>query len=122
MRLPVELVKNQNINASGNPLKTITNKLYIFPKGLVQGAVTSKHLAYRIEVRNDADVREYLFIDAKTGKLVEQFTGMAHALDRILYEGNTSDQRWAEGNIFPGFLNTDQRTLVSLCRSYISFI
>ena len=111
--IAVELVKNQNINASSNPLKTITNELFIFPKGLVQGVITSKHLAYRIEVRNDVDVREYLFIDAKTGKLVEQFTGMAHALDRVLYEGDTSDQRWTEGNLFPGFLNPDQRTLIS---------
>ena len=70
--IAVELVKNQNINASSNPLKTITNELFIFPKGLVQGVITSKHLAYRIEVRNDVDVREYLFIDAKTGKLDSQ--------------------------------------------------
>lgn len=95
--IAINLVKNQNINYSGEPLKTITNKLLIFPKGLVQGNVTSKHLAYRIEVRNDVDVREYLFIDAHTGKLVEQFTGIAHALNRSLYEENLANQRYSEG-------------------------
>ena len=79
--IALNLVNNQNINYSGQPLKVITNELLVFPKGLVQGNVTSNHLAYRIEVRNDIDVREYVFIDAHTGKLVEQFTGIAHALN-----------------------------------------
>ena len=120
--IAVELVKNQNINASSNPLKTITNELFIFPKGLVQGDVTSKHLVYRIEVRNDNDVREYLFIDAKTGKLVEQFTGMAHALHRVLYEEDTDDKRWEEGSFFPGFLNEwQQAEIVAAGHTYHFF-
>ncbi len=100
------------LNRSRAPLKIISNELIIFPKGLVQGAVTSKHLVYHIEVRNDLDVREFLFIDAHTGKLVEQFTGIAHALDRILYEGTTSNQTWKEGFSFPGFLNEWQQAEV----------
>lgn len=96
--IALKLVYEQNINYSGVPLKVISNTLYVFPKGLVQGTVTSNHLAYRIEVRNDADVREYLFIDAHTGKLVEQFTGMPHALKRSLYEGNSGNKVYSEGD------------------------
>lgn len=91
------ILESQNLNISGEPLKIITNQLYLFAKGLAQGYITSKHLAYRIEIRNDLDVREFLFIDGHTGKLIEQFTGIAHALDRVLYEENTDNQRYAEG-------------------------
>ena len=95
--IALRLVDEQNINYSGVPLKVISNTLYVFPKGLAQGAVASNHLAYRIEVRNDTDVREYLFIDAHTGKLVEQFTGMPHALKRSLYEVDYSNKVYSEG-------------------------
>ncbi len=100
------------LNASGQPLKIISNELIVFPKGLAQGFITSKHLVYHIEVRNDLDVREFLFIDAHNGKLVEQFTGIAHALDRVLYEGDTSNKTWEEGLFFPGFLNEWQQAEV----------
>lgn len=95
--IALNLVRNQNLSYSSEPLKVITNELYVFPKGLVQGNVTSNHLAYRIEVRNDIDVREYVFIDAHTGKLVEQFTGIAHALNRSLYEVDLDNKRYSEG-------------------------
>ena len=97
--IALRLVDEQNINYSGVPLKVISNTLYVFPKGLAQGTVTSNHLAYRIEVRNDTDVREYLFIDAHTGKLVEQFTGMPHTLYRELYNEDYNSLRYKEGGI-----------------------
>ena len=95
--IALRLVDEQNINYSGVPLKVISNTLYVFPKGLAQGTVTSNHLAYRIEVRNDTDVREYLFIDAHTGKLIEQFTGMPHTLYRELYEVDYNTRKYKEG-------------------------
>jgi bacillolysin len=93
------IIKNQNLNQSGKTLQIISNKLWVFPKGLAQGHITSKHLTYEIEVRNDLDVREFLFIDAHSGKLIEQFTGIAHALKRTLYEGSTdaNNLRYQEG-------------------------
>jgi len=95
--IALNLVKDQNINESGVPLKVITSTLYVYPKGLAKGAFTSTHLAYRIEVRNDLDVREYLFIDAHTGNLIEQFTGMAHVIHRSLYEVDYSNKVYSEG-------------------------
>ena len=95
--IALNLIRKQNLNKSGKTVKIKTNKLYIFPKGLAQGLVVSKHLAYRIEVSNSADVREFLFIDAHTGKLIKQFTGMAHALNRSLYEENLNNNRYTEG-------------------------
>ena len=110
--IALNLIKKQSLNYSGQPLKTITNELYVFPKGLIQGNVTSKHLVYRLEVRNDADVREYLFIDAHTGKLVQQFTGMAHAINRTLYKNDFDNRRYAEGGS-TFFLNQMEKNLVA---------
>lgn len=112
--IALRLLKAQNLNKSGKPLKIITNQLYFFPKGLAQGYITSKHLTYRIEVRNDLDVREFLFVDAHSGKLIDQFTGIAHAIDRVLYEKTVSESsvRWKEGDSFPGFLSIWQQNMV----------
>jgi bacillolysin len=109
--IALRLLKSQNLNKSGAALKIISNQLYLFPKGLAQGYVTNKHLAYRIEIRNDLDVREFLFIDAHTGKLIEQFTGIAHALNRTLYEVDSNNQRYSEGGS-TFFLNQWQKNEV----------
>jgi len=107
-----ELVENR----SGLPLKVNKNTLYIFQKGLAQGYNGQKHLVYEIEVKNGADVREFLFIDAHNGNLVEQFTGMHAALDRRLYEPvyNSLDPIlnlvWKENDPFPGSLNIWQQS------------
>ena len=107
----LNLIEKQNLNQSGKALKIISNKLYVFPKGLAQGHITTKHLVYRIEIRNDVDVREFLFIDAHSGKLIEQFTGIAHALNRTLYEVDSNNQRYSEGGS-TFFLNQWQKNEV----------
>jgi Zn-dependent metalloprotease len=108
----VEIIKNQNINLSNKPLKVISNELFVFQKGLIENRFEGNYLVYKIEIRNDLDVREFLFIDAQTGKLVQQFTGMAHALDRVIYEDNTANVVWEEGDAFPGSLSIWQQNEV----------
>ncbi len=120
--MAITAIRNQGLNNSGNALFVNKNTLFIYPKGLVEGFVTSYHLAYEIEVRNNFDVREFLYIDAHTGKLVEQFTGMAHILDRELYEANTSNLIWQEGDAFPGVLDQwQQNELVAAEHTYNFF-
>ena len=96
--IALNLIKDQNINISGSPLKVINNELYIFPKGLAQGKKVTNYLAYKVEVRNDIDVREYVFVNAITGEPIEQFTGMSHAINRSLYEGDLSNKIYSEGD------------------------
>ncbi|ARV08337.1 bacillolysin [Winogradskyella sp. PC-19] len=110
--LALEVISNQNLNKSGVPLFVEENQLVIYPKGIVEGLETTNYLTYHIEVRNNTDVREYIFIDAITGKSIEQFTGMAHALDRIVYEENTSNIAWQEGDAIPGSLTIWQQNEV----------
>ncbi|MFD2541173.1 M4 family metallopeptidase [Lacinutrix gracilariae] len=106
--IATQVVASQNINVSGKPLKVNKSTLYVFQKGLVQGDFTSKHLVYEVEVRNDKDVREFVFVDAHTQEIVEQFTGIAHALHRIVYENDTSNIVWEEGDALPGTLTSWQ--------------
>jgi hypothetical protein len=108
-----DLVIKQNLTTAQVPFKIGKNNLLIFPKNLVQGGLVTPYLAYEVEVTNENDVREYLFIDAHTGELVEQFTGI-HAIDRKLYEVNTnsSNLKWKEGDAFPGTLDKWQQNEV----------
>lgn len=110
--IALEVISNQNLNKSGFPLFIEKSELVIYPKGIVEGEKTTNYLTYYIEIRNNTDVREYVFIDAITGKSVEQFTGIAHALDRIVYEENTSTIAWEEGDAFPGTLTIWQQNEV----------
>lgn len=108
-----DLVIKQNLTRSQSPLKIGKNNLLIFPKNLVQGGQVVPYLAYEVEVTNENEVREFLFINAHTGELVEQFTGI-HPIDRKLYETNTnaSNLRWKEGDPLPGALDIWQRNEV----------
>ena len=107
--IALNLVTNQNLNDSGKALKINKNTLYLFQKGLAQGYSGAKYLVYEIEVRNDADVREFIFVDAHKGVIVEQFTGLPHALDRKLYESNSGALIWQEGDPFPAALDQWQQ-------------
>ena len=43
------------------------------------------HLVWQVEVGNGGDVREFVFVDAHTGKVVDQITGVTDALNRRAY-------------------------------------
>lgn len=116
------LVSGQNLNQSGTPLETPKIKLVVFPKNLAQGGIATPYLAYEIEVTNRKDVREFLFIDAHTGELVDQFTGI-HPIDRKLYETNTNatNLKWKEGDAFPGTLSIWQQHEVTTSEHVYNF-
>jgi len=107
------LVVKQQLTTADVPFKIGRNNLLIFPKNLVQGGVVTPYLAYEVEVTNENDVREFLFINAHTGELVEQFTGI-HPIDRKLYETSvtTNNLKWKEGDAFPGTLDKWQQNEV----------
>lgn len=120
--LAMEAIASQNINYSGTALFVNKSTLYVFAKGLAQGFLGSKYLVYEVEVRNDKDVREFVFVNAHNGTIVEQFTGMAHALDRVVYEGNTGNTVWEEGDAFPGSLTIwQQNEVVASGHTYYFF-
>ena len=108
------MVADQKLSFANIPLKIGRLRLLYFPRGLAQNTNIQTFLAYEVEVTNENDVREFLFIDAHSGKFVDQFTGIHNVIDRKLYETNTTaaNLKWSEGNAFPGVLNQWQQNEV----------
>jgi len=110
--IALEMVNKQDLNYSRETVFAYETTLFVFQKGLIENNLGSSYLVYEVEARNNADVREYLYINAQDGSLVEQFTGMPHALDRVVYEGSTNTIAWQEGDAFPGSLSIWQQNEV----------
>ena len=85
-------------------LQTETPELLVFRTGLLQGVSGRNHLAYRVEVINASrSIREFVFIDAHTGHVLDQITGIHQAIDRQIYNGGFDPGFlvWSEGDGLP---------------------
>lgn len=86
-------------------------KLMVFRAGLVQGVAGRDHLAFEVEVANKAgNVREFVYVDAHDGKVIDQITGVYDALNRRAYDGQNlpfvppeypGTPFWVEGDPLP---------------------
>ncbi|HNT78295.1 MAG TPA: M4 family metallopeptidase, partial [Anaerolineae bacterium] len=95
-------------------LKASGPTLYVFRANLVQGIPGANHLAYEVEVANGRDVREFVYVDAHTGAVIEQFTGMYDALNRRAFNGEANHPAtpyWVEGQTFPT-ANTEANNVI----------
>ncbi len=115
----VSLVKAQPpTDADGNShtdgVRAKSTDLVVYKQGMVQGLPGgATRLVYLVEVSNDANVRDMVFVDADTGKVVNRYSMIHDALDRELYEESPDTTPvWSEGDAFPGTLNADQQALV----------
>lgn len=109
-------------DADGTPsavgVKAVANELMIYRMGSTRGETGAAVLAYVVEVSNAATVRETLFVDAHTGKIVNRYSMIHSALDRHVLEaaGKTNpaefEEVWSEGDPFPGDLDQAQQDLV----------
>jgi hypothetical protein len=86
------------------------SRLVVFREGLAKGVPGDNHLAWETEVGNGADVREFVYTDAHTGKLVDRIKGVHEALNRRAYNGlglttvppsYPAAPYWVEGQTFP---------------------
>ncbi|GGB78728.1 hypothetical protein GCM10011325_02830 [Dyadobacter sediminis] len=84
-------------NLSKKPLKVKASNLFVFQKGLVQGYAGNKHLVYELEVSNDQDVRELVYLDAHTKAVVEQIEGISYIKRRILDQDGVVT-KWKEAD------------------------
>lgn len=101
------------------------NGLYVYRTGLAEGVPGEDFLAYEIEVTNHLDVREFVYVDAKSNMIVDQVTGIYDAMDRRAYDGKFLAQNqvgtfypstpfWVEGQDFPtGNTEADNMILAS---------
>ncbi|HEV7379916.1 MAG TPA: M4 family metallopeptidase [Dyadobacter sp.] len=102
-QLAIKHVTGQKLGNIGEALHSNKTTLYVFQKGLAQGYRGAVHLVYEVEVANGADIREFVYIDAHTKEVVEQFAGM-HSIDRKLYETSISaaNLKWKESDGLDG--------------------
>ena len=92
---------------------TASAAIVVYRTGLIRGVPGTSQLAYQVEVTNGSDVREMVFVHAHVGKVLNRYSAIPDALFRRLFEMNTSNQVWQEGDPFPGSLNVDQQNIVN---------
>lgn len=77
--------------------------LRIFRTGMAEGVVGVSHLVYEVEVSNGRDVREFVYVDAHTGKIVDRISAIHESLSRNVYDGGYTPGQlvWQEGDPYP---------------------
>jgi Zn-dependent metalloprotease len=118
------VAKVQADRGPGSELSAAGATLMVFREGLARGVRGPNHLAWQVEVVGEgAGVREFLYLDAQTGKLIEQVTGTPDGLFRRAYDGRNLPAPppeypdapfWVEGQAFPtGVTEADNMILAS---------
>lgn len=113
----VRFVGRSGVTARGS-------RLLIFREGLAKGVPGDNHLAYEVEVGNGSNVREFVYVDAHTGKVIDQISGTMDGLNRRAYDGLNlptvppsypGSPFWVEGQLpFPtGVAEADNMILAS---------
>ena len=76
--------------------------LRVFPRGLLSGKTPELRLVFEIEVQaTDANIREFLFLDAQSGERVAQISGIHEALKREVGESSVANRVWKDGDPDP---------------------
>jgi len=113
---------HDNHQRSSVPLKVVANQMYFFHTGMIKGIHGTIHLIHHIEIRNGVDVRDFVFVDAHSGQILEHYSGMSHAISRKLYESNTGNLVWEEGDPLPGSLDQwQQNEIIAAGHTYHMF-
>ena len=95
---------------AGVALAVRNSRLLIFREGLAKGVPGENRLAYEVEVGNGTSVREFVYVDAHSGKVIDQITGTPDSLKRRAYDGQNlpgippsypGSPFWVEGQAFP---------------------
>ena len=112
----VSHVKRKGVSAS-------QSRLLIYREGLAKGVAGTNHLAYEVVVTNRR-VREFIYVDAHTGKFIDRISGTPDALDRRAYDAQNqpapgpnypASPFWVEGQQpFPtGVVEADNMIMAS---------
>jgi Zn-dependent metalloprotease len=105
--------EGRRARVSAGSLRVASTRLYVYRTGLVRGAPGTSQLVYQVEVTNGRNVRDFVFVNAHGGKIVNRYSAVHDALHRVLYEMSAATPPiWEEGDPFPGTLNQDQQNIV----------
>jgi Zn-dependent metalloprotease len=106
--------------ARPSKLSATAPTLMIYREGLAKGVEGANHLAWQVEVGNRADVREFVFIDAHTGKVIDRINGIHDGLNRRAFDGQgllppvpnyPNNPYWVEGQGLPAS-GTEARNMI----------
>lgn len=98
------------MDTAASNLSARPGRLVIFREGLAKGVPGDNHLAWEIEVGNGVEARVFVYVDAMSGKIVDQISGVVDAMYRRAYDGRNlngvppeypNTPFWVEGNPFP---------------------
>ncbi len=79
----------------------VESSLVIYNTGLLQGVSGATVLAYEVEVGNGASIREFIFVNAHSGEIVNQISGVHTDLDREVSETSLANIVWNESSGHP---------------------
>ncbi|MDX2418542.1 MAG: M4 family metallopeptidase, partial [Xanthomonadales bacterium] len=101
----------RDFNEDFSDFSAVSTNLMVFRAGLLQGVPGLNHLAYEVEVTNAGpSVREFVYVDAHNGTVIDQITGIYDALDRRAFDAEgfahpgpnyPGNPFWIEGEGFP---------------------
>ncbi len=72
---------------AGRDVYARSGLLMVYRTDLARGIEGENHLTYQIEVGNGADIREFVYVDAHSGKIVDRLPGIVDAMFRRAYDG-----------------------------------
>ena len=96
----------------GRPAKLSTSQptLMVYRDGLAKGVPGANHLAWQVEVGNRVDVRDFVYVDAHSGKVIDKISGIHEAKNRRAFDtvgvaqpgpNYPATPFWVEGQAFP---------------------
>ena len=92
------VVKARGVDAAD--LDTSEPELMVYRTGLARGVHGSSHLVWKVEVGDGADVREFVFVDAHDGFVVDRISGI-HEIQRVIHHRRYPQPIWSEGDALP---------------------
>jgi Zn-dependent metalloprotease len=105
-------------------------QLLVYREGLAKGVPGPSHLAYEVEVGNGKDVREFVYVSAHSGKVIDRITGIHDDMFRRAYDGAflpnvppsyPASPFWVEGDPFPTPSTEANNMLVASEETYLLF-
>ena len=92
------VAKNRGLRA--NELEISTPVLWVYRTGLARGVPGANHLAWEVEVSNLSSVRDFVYVDAHNGQILDRISGI-HEITRNIYHENLGNRIWKEGDALP---------------------
>ncbi len=111
-------------------LRIGTVTLYVYREGLAQGVPGESHLAWEVEVTDGARVRDFVYVGAHSGKVIDRISAVHDGLSRRAYDGHDlafappnypNGAYWLEGQPFPTASQEANNMILASAETYNFF-